>query len=134
MIKVLNDVFPFKGFLAMTVWPLLFVKRKYEARFGPVENRHESIHGEQQKELLCVGIAIAVALVALGCGWWSLLVLPLFFWWYVVEWLVKWPIYGDSFTAYKNICFEREAFANEGNMTYLSHRRPFAWMSFIIIK
>lgn len=128
MIKILNNIIPFKGFLAMTVWPFLFVRKRIEAQFGPVEERHESIHAEQQKEMLVIGIIIAIALAFAGCGWWSLLTLPLFFWWYVTEWFVRLVIYRNANEAYRNISFEQEAFANEKDFMYLSERKHFAWV------
>lgn len=132
MIKVYNNIIPAKGFMAMTIWPLLFIKKKEAWRFNANDERHENIHGEQQKEMLTVGGVIAAVLWAAGCGWWSLLALPVFFWWYMVEWLVKYCYYRNGHTAYKNVGFEREAYANQNDMTYLSHRRPFAWVGYIV--
>ena len=30
--------------------------------------------------------------------------------------------------AYRNVCFEREAYAKQGDLSYLKHRRHFAWL------
>lgn len=65
---------------------------------------HEAIHTEQMKELLYVG----------------------FYLWYVVEWLVKLFIYGKD--AYRNISFEREAYAYEGYEGYLTIRKRYNWI------
>lgn len=49
MIKIYNNIIPFKGYKALVMWPLLFVRKG--ARFGEVDERHEKIHGEQQKKI-----------------------------------------------------------------------------------
>jgi len=41
--------YPAKGFNAITHWPFVFYKKD-----NLIMRRHESIHGEQQKELLIV--------------------------------------------------------------------------------
>ena len=129
MIKVYNNIIPAKGFMAMTVWPLLFIKKKEAWRFNDNDERHESIHGEQQKEMLCVAGVIAAILFAVNCPWWCCLItLPLFFWWYLIEWLLR--LFGKG-NAYRNISFEREAFSNEKDESYLSKRKRFAWIKYI---
>ena len=129
MIKVYNNIIPAKGFMAMTIWPLLFIKKKEAWRFNANDERHENIHGEQQKEMLAVGGIIAACMLLLGCGWWSLVPIPLFFWWYLTEWLLR-LIFGKG-NAYRNISFEREAFGNEKNEIYLAQRKRFAWVKYI---
>lgn len=132
MIKVYNNIIPFQGFLALTVWPFIFIRKKVAWRYDEVTDRHEKIHGEQQKEMLVIGAAMALVLAVCGCGWWSLFALPLFFWWYLVEWLIKWAYYKNAHTAYKNICFEREAYSNQSDIVYLYNRKPFAWFDYIL--
>lgn len=132
MVKVYNNIIPLKGFVALTMWPLLFIRKAAAWLFDKVDENHENIHGAQQKEMLIVGATLAVILAVCGCGWWSLFALPLFLYWYGVEWLIKYCYYRNVNTAYKNIAFEREAYANEHNIIYLSHRRPFAWVGYIV--
>ena len=129
MIKVYNNIIPFKGYKAMAVWPFLFIRK------GAVVSEklinHESIHGAQQRELLFVGAVLTCILGMIGCSWWSLFALPLFYYWYGVEWLVKWAIYRDTDKAYKNIGFENEAYGHEGDMDYLRERRLFDFVYYI---
>ena len=132
MVKVYNNIIPLKGFVALTMWPLLFIRKAAAWLFDDEDENHENIHGAQQKEMLIVGAILAVILAVCGCGWWSLFALPLFLYWYGVEWLVKHCYYRNATTAYKNVAFEREAYANQNDMTYLSHRRPFAWVRYIV--
>ena len=132
MVKVYNSIIPLKGFVALTMWPLLFIRKAAAWRFDKVDENHENIHGAQQKEMLIVGAILAVILAVCGCGWWSLFALPLFLYWYGVEWLIKYCYYRDTDKAYKNGALEREAYANQSDMTYLSHRRPFAWVGYIV--
>ncbi|WP_080056993.1 hypothetical protein [Spirosoma aerolatum] len=83
----------------MALFPFILVKRPNP---GPTLLNHEQIHLRQQAEL---GI------------------LP-FYLWYVIEYLIRRFQYRDHYTAYRNISFEREAFANDQNLTYLPNR-PF---------
>lgn len=127
MKQIVNNIIPFKGFLAITFWPFIFTRKPLAEK----DENHENIHGEQQKEMLIVGTVLALLLFLLGYGWFSLLALPVFFWWYIVEWLVRIFINGN---AYRNISFEREAYANERNMGYIKTRKPFAWLGYIWTK
>ena len=111
---VFNDTIPFSGFIAMTVWPFIFVRNKAASRYNVVANNHEHIHAEQQKEMLLVGVILAIALFPL-IGLWAILMLPVFFWCYILEWLFRIFQYRNTKKAYRNISFEREAYANETN-------------------
>lgn len=42
---------------------------------------------------------------------------------YLLEWVVRLFMPGN---AYRNISFEREAYDNEGNMSYLANRKRYA--------
>ena len=109
MIIIKNHIIPFKGYLAMCVFPFIFVRK--DARNLTVKGiNHEKILGRQQKELLLVG----------------------FYLWYGIEWLVKLCYYRNRITAYKNISFEREAYAKQSNITYLDERKPYAFMKYVI--
>jgi len=130
MKKVYNIFIPAHGFRAMTIWPFIFVRLEEKREYNDVDDRHETIHGEQQKEMLCVAVIIVAILFAVGCAWWCCLIpLPLFFYWYLTEWLLR-KLFGKG-NAYRNISFEREAFANERNEGYLSKRKRFAWIKYI---
>lgn len=107
MIIIKNYIIPFKGYLAMCVFPFIFVRS--DATITKITLRHENIHGRQQKELLLVG----------------------FYLWYGIEWLVKLCYYRNSITAYKNISFEREAYANQNNVAYLDERKPYAFLKYL---
>ena len=131
MIIIRNTVIPFRGFLAITLWPFIFVRREAWARFTAAVRRHERIHCRQQVELLLVGAVLAVVLALSGSGWWSLLALPLFFWLYGLEYVVGLLTLRDSHRAYRAISFEQEAYDNELDPDYLSRRRPFAWIRYM---
>jgi len=120
-----------KGFTSMIIWPFIFIRNDRVWAFNTIGERHEGIHGRQQKEMLILGAIIAVILAVAGCGWWSLIALPLFFWWYCVEWLVRLCIYRNKMTAYKNIAFEREAYDKQYDLIYLDQRDVFAWIRYI---
>lgn len=70
---------------------------------------HEFIHIKQWRELWYVGFLI----------------------WYVLEWLVRLIQYRNFDKAYKNISFEREAYANENYFGYLDERKLFAFLNYL---
>ena len=109
MITVKNNIIPLKGFTALTLWPFVFVRKDKEQFYTHSVERHETIHGEQQKEMLIV----------------------FFLLWYVVEWLFKVVYYRNPMTAYKNISFEREAYSNQNAPAYLDCRRHYSWFKYI---
>ena len=115
----------------MVIWPFLFIRKDRAWAFNTIGERHEGTHGRQQVEMLILGAIIAVILAAAGFGWWSLFALPLFFWWYCIEWLIRLCIYRNMMTAYKNIAFEREAYDKQYDLIYLEQRDAFAWVRYI---
>ena len=71
--------------------------------------RHETIHFQQQLEMLFVFQWIA----------------------YGMFWLFNLIKYRDGAKAYREIPFEREAYSNEKKFTYLEKRKRYAWVSYI---
>lgn len=109
MLTVKNNIIPFKGFTAITLWPFIFVRKDEEKYYTDVVDRHEHIHGEQQKEMLIL----------------------FFYLWYLVEWIVKLCIYRNRMTAYKNISFEREAYTHQNDMSYIENRMHYSWIKYL---
>ena len=127
-----NRFIPLKGFSAMMLFGFLFTRdaSKITAR----TERHESIHFRQFIE---VNVFMS-ALIAVLCGftnlswWWLFLTLPGgFYVWYSVEWFVR--LFGKG-NAYRNISFEREAYANQDDILYLDTRRPFRFIKYLTSK
>lgn len=105
MIIIYNKIIPFKGFKAINLFGILFVREECKGRITPVTINHESIHTEQMKELLFIPFYLI----------------------YFLEWLFKVIfVYPFSHKAYKNISFEKEAFGNEENFDYLKTRKHYA--------
>jgi hypothetical protein len=109
MKKIYNNIIPFKGFTAMTLWPFIFIRNDEAGKFSVQVERHEKIHGCQQKEMLIVPFLL----------------------WYGIEWLVKFCYYRNKMTAYKNVSFEREAYAHQSDASYTDNRKLFAWLKYI---
>ena len=99
-----NKLIPFKGFRAINLFGILFVRGN--AIINDRTIRHEAIHTAQMKEMLYVGFYI----------------------WYVIEWLIRLFMEGN---AYRNISFEREAYSNEDDVIYLESRKRFTWIKYI---
>lgn len=104
MFIVRNKYLPLKRFSAINLLGVLFAHPGAE-----IDDRllnHERIHTRQMLEMLVVG----------------------FYLWYVIEWLIRLTMKGN---AYRNISFEREAYANDNNFNYLAERKLFAWMKYL---
>lgn len=104
---IYNNLIPFRPFWATNLCGFVFV-RKDVGRLTAVAHNHEYIHSLQQREMCYV----------------------FFFLWYNIEWLVRLVLYRNSMKAYRNISFEREAYACERQMDYAERRRPFAWWKY----
>lgn len=98
-----NKFIPFPGYKAINLFGVLFVRG--DAKIDEVTIRHERIHTAQMKELLYV----------------------FFYLFYFIEWLVRLFMKGN---AYRNISFEKEAYANQNYPNYLDERRWFAWVMY----
>lgn len=108
-IVVYNKLTPFKGYVAMTIFPFIFARKEYKPLTERTIN-HESIHLKQQIELL---------------------VLP-FFLWYGIEWVVRLIQYRNFKETYRNVSFEREAYENEWDDEYLAFvREPFEFLHYL---
>jgi len=99
---IYNKVLPFKGFLAINLFGVLFVRSELKDKVTEQTINHESIHTAQMKELLWV----------------------FFYLLYVLEWLYR--LVFHTKTAYRGISFEREAYDNQDNPEYLASRKPYA--------
>ena len=107
MKQIRNNWLPVKGFIALTIWPFLLVRRETAWRLNGRVKNHEEIHARQQKEMLLVG----------------------FYLWYGIEWAVR-KIAGQK-DAYRNISFEREAYDNDQNRSYFATRRLWSWIKYL---
>ena len=97
-----------RGFRGITLWPFI-VLRDRKMKSDAVLMNHERIHLRQQLELL---------------------VLP-FYVWYVLEYLVRLIHLKNARKAYRNISFEREAYTNDTNLTYLRTRKFWAFREYL---
>jgi len=136
-ITVKNSLIPFKGFMAITIWPFIFVKKKEWNWYDATARRHEGIHFRQQIETHIVALILAVLLAAVGLfSWWWVLVSPLvYFALYGLEYIVRWICYGfDTREAYRNISFEQEAFLNENDLSYPYERKLYSFVRYLFKK
>lgn len=116
IIVLVNSLIPFKGYLAMAFFNMIFWRQEYESYLTKEHHKsyvdkvvnHEGIHTCQMRDF---------------CKW-----LPLggiiFYIVYVLEWFIRLFIHGPK-NAYSNISFEREAKQNERNMNYKNERGRF---------
>ena len=107
--KFLNSISWFMKVGGFTFFPYIWLREKYkEPRYKWVLSskiNHESIHIEQQKELLVI----------------------FFYAWYLIEWFIRLFMKGN---AYRNISFEKEAYSNKDNMKYLETRKRYSFFNY----
>jgi len=100
---------PPKGFGAINLFGLIFVRKDY-GKLTKTEINHERIHSRQIYEMLVVFFYII----------------------YLLEWFVRLIQFRNGKEAYYNISFEREAYRNMDNLSYLENRRPYSFIKYII--
>lgn len=91
----------------MNLFGVLFVRGN--ARIDDITLNHEKIHTAQIKEMLYV----------------------FFYLLYVIEWIIRLVQFRNSYMAYRNISFEREAYQNEGNTEYLRERQLYSFVKYL---
>ena len=99
-----NNIIPFKGFKAINLFGVLFVRNG--ATMSDTDLNHEEIHSAQMREMLFI----------------------FFYVWYLLEWLFLLLKHKNATEAYRNISLEREAYENMYNESYLKNRKPFNWI------
>lgn len=87
MLTIVNRWLPFKGFVALTIFPFVFVRKEYEQYYDERMKRHEACHARQQLELLFIGFYLL----------------------YALEYVVGYLMCHNHLIAYKSISFECEA-------------------------
>ena len=102
---IYNNIIPFKGFAAINLFGVLFVRNGVVVTERMLN--HERIHTAQNKELLYVG----------------------FYVWYFVEFVIKSCKYGKD--SYRILSFEKEAYDNDDNFGYLFTRNRFSWWLYL---
>lgn len=102
-----NKITPFKGFKAINLFGVLFVRG--DSKVDSTTVNHELIHTAQMKELLYI----------------------FFYPWYVIEWIARLLQYRNAREAYRNISFEREAYRHEENLMYLKWRPKFNFLNYL---
>lgn len=107
MLTIYNRLIPFRGFIAINLFGILFVRKEYAEHLDEFVLKHESIHTKQCWEMLGI----------------------FFYLWYLIEYLIRLIQYKDALLAYINISFEREAKRHERELHY---KHPFyGWIKYL---
>ncbi|MGL4520794.1 MAG: hypothetical protein ACRCUJ_14290 [Phocaeicola sp.] len=99
---IYNNIIPFKGFKAINICGLVFVRKG--CIMDEVSLNHEAIHSAQIFEWM---------------------ILP-FYALYFIEWIYHFIRTQDSKMAYHAISFEKEAYSNQADLEYLKKRKHFS--------
>lgn len=102
-----SKYFPPKDFAAINLLGVIIVRKDY-GKLSEEEINHEIIHTRQMLEML---------------------IIP-FYLFYILEWLIRLVQYRDRIRAYENISYEREAYANMYDLSYLENRTLFAFVRY----
>ncbi|MGC6429686.1 MAG: hypothetical protein ACON5F_01440 [Jejuia sp.] len=97
-----------KGYNGITLYPFIFLGDT-KLKINETLVNHEQIHLKQQLELL---------------------VLP-FYIWYVLEFIFRYIQFKNWSLAYRNISFEREAYAKEKDLQYLKTRKFWSFLGYL---
>lgn len=97
-----------KGYNGLTLFPFVMLRNDFD-KANKILVNHERIHIRQQLQML---------------------VLP-FFVWYLIEFLFRLIQFKDKKRAYRNISFEREAYANEHNMDYAGQMSFWSFVKYL---
>lgn len=100
--------FPPKRFAAINLLGFIIGRKEY-GELSEYEINHERIHTKQIVENIGV----------------------FFYIFYLLEWLIRCVQYGNAMTAYYNISYEREAYANDRNLNYLNKRKLFSSLYYL---
>ncbi|GEM55341.1 hypothetical protein B0A58_11625 [Flavobacterium branchiophilum NBRC 15030 = ATCC 35035] len=108
MLLLISKYFVPKGYVGITIFPFVFLKNK-QLKNNKCLINHEKIHLKQQLELL---------------------IIP-FFIWYLIDFFIQYYRFKNKNAAYRNIVFEKEAYANEQNLNYLTERKMYDFLKYI---
>lgn len=119
---VYNNLIPFKGFIAINIFGILFVRETYRDKLLRTTYTHESIHTEQMLDFV---FGLKPLLIIGGIIFYIL---------YLIEWIIK--LLVSAFTlgkinAYRSISFEQEAFNNQREKNYPQTRKRFGWIKYM---
>lgn len=109
---VYNRFIPFKGYLAINLFGILFVRGTRDEKEHRINGRvmnHEMIHTAQMKELAYI----------------------FFYLWYFMEYCVIRLCHKKQGCAYHDVSFEEEAYLHENDEQYLQNRKHYSWIKFV---
>lgn len=100
---IYNKIIPFKGFIAINLFGVIFARKE----LNTVTINHEKIHTAQMKELGYI----------------------LFYIIYLFEFIIGILKYGNNYEAYMGISFEKEAYKYQYDSNYLNTRKHYSqWL------
>lgn len=102
-----NKYIPFAGYKAINMFGILFVRGN--VKLSETDINHEAIHTAQMREMLYI----------------------IFYIWYVIEWLIRLIQFRNSYMAYRNTSFEREAYQNQEDLYYLKGRKFYRFLKYV---
>lgn len=109
--QVYNNYIPFKGYIALTIYPWVFIRKDLKKKYIKKVERHETTHALQQLETLWVGFFIL----------------------YILEYLIKFILCKFNHKkAYYSISFEQESFMHELQIKYNSNRPKYEWCKYLL--
>lgn len=99
---------PVKGYSAINLFGIVFARKEKEP-LAPATVNHELIHTKQMQETLFV----------------------FFYPVYGIHFLIQLVKFKNRDKAYRNVCFEREAYFFQYHEHYLKKRKHFEWIKYL---
>lgn len=122
---VYSKILPIKGYFAMNLFGVCFIRKEYKGYEGTTymesSINHESIHTCQILDFTPVWMPQWLRLTVGGI---------IFYLLYFLEWIFR-LLTPPMKTAYRDISFEREAYHNDNNFSYIEGRKRFSWIKYI---
>lgn len=107
--KIFVKLITFNFAKAITIFPFIFIEdKKYISE--KILINHEKIHIRQQVELLIIPFYLI----------------------YFLEFLFYLIKFKSRYKAYRSISFEKEAYANEMDLEYLSKRKMYSFFKYLV--
>ena len=107
MLIIETKNFPFGRYTTINICGIIFTKKDI---LDSTTITHEAIHSKQIFELLII----------------------FFYLWYVIEFIIHYISNGFKWhEAYKNICFEKEAYTNQYDLKYISNRKQYSFLNYL---
>lgn len=109
---IYNNIIPFKGYIAMNLFGIIFARKKLADKplaYREKTIRHKQIHTRQYIELAFIFFLV----------------------WYALEYIVKLLCTFSFDRAYRSVSLEQEAYNRQEDEQYIDNRKCYSWFKYV---